>query len=500
MHEARTMRGVVQAAIVLVVAGLVYLPLLGSRPLDASEGHRVVPGWTMLRTGDWWRMEMFELGYLRKPPGMSWAVATSSALLGETVFAARLPSALAAIALSLLTLVFVRRWLGGAWGMWAGLACALTPLFWAPGRSAEIEMLNLLGTGMLALGLLDLVLDQRGAAARVPVGAITAAGGVIVCAAAKGPASAGVLLGVLAVVGVLAATGRAPRRTLWAAGLATACGLLALVPIGIALNGANAGPDVVRQDVAGDFLWSRERLAGVALLLPLAWLSAAPMSLALVPPLFRRVRRVMGPSDDAIRVSAVCGAAWLASVLLMVVAGVSNARYAMPAAVLLPPVVAAILKWLDRGGSARGPALVVLAGLLTMAAGNLWLSARPTPDQLAGPVAARMLASGLSGGATAIVWADDAIEARPDVLDLLAKAAASDGRRVRVVWAKPRMLAGALPESTRGDAYLLLRTDRDSGEQLRYRTQIERKGLTPVAKASIRTYEFTLFRRIFTPS
>ena len=48
----------------------------------------MVPGWTMLRTGDWWHVEMFGQAYFRKPPGMPWAIAGASALLGETEFAA----------------------------------------------------------------------------------------------------------------------------------------------------------------------------------------------------------------------------------------------------------------------------------------------------------------------------------------------------------------------------------------------------------------------------
>lgn len=499
MEHARTKRGgTLHAAVVLLVASAVYLPWLSTRPLDASEGHRVVPGWTMLRTGDWWRMEMFELGYLRKPPGMSWCVAASSSVLGETVAAARLPSALSAIALAMLTFAFVRRWLGAAAGAWAGLACALMPLLWAPGRSAEIEMLNTLGTGMMALGLLDLALrrEQRG----VWRGAVVAAAGIVVCAVAKGPASVTVLVGTLGVVLVMGATGRTPRRAVVAAGLAVAAGVLALMPLGLALHGANAGPDVVRQDVASDFLWSRDRLLGVALLLPLAWLSASPASWAIVFPLLAGFRRVLGADDRAMNVATACAAAWLASVGLLVLAGVSNARYAMPAAVLLPPIVGALLAHMSRERRGVLPAFVIVAALLALAGGNLWLSARPTPDQLAGPIAARTLASGLASGLTAIVWADDAIEARPDVLDLFEKAGASDGRRVRVVWAKPRMLAGELPDSTRGDAYVLLRTDAASGEGSRYRTQVERKGLIPVATAKIRSYEFTLFRRVLTPS
>ena len=137
-----------QLTLVVLVAAAVYLPFLGVRPLDSSEGHRAVPGWTMLESHDYWHQKMFGLTYIRKPPGMAWAIAASSSWLGETPFAARLPSALAAILMSGVAWWYGRRWFGG--GMSAGLAQALMPLMWSPGRTGEIEMLNNFGTQLFA--------------------------------------------------------------------------------------------------------------------------------------------------------------------------------------------------------------------------------------------------------------------------------------------------------------------------------------------------------------
>jgi 4-amino-4-deoxy-L-arabinose transferase-like glycosyltransferase len=487
-------RAWVQAALVLALGLAVYLPALGVRPLDNSEGHRVLPGWTMLRTGDWLKMEMFEQGYLRKPPGMSWAVAGTSSLLGETVLAARLPSALAAIALGLATWWFVRRWLGGRWGVPAAAACLLMPQMWAPGRSAEIEMLNTFGTGLMALGLLDLVLRRPGAGTLTGLlaGAL-GAGGIVVCAAAKGPASATVLLGVLTVVSAIIARGLAPAGAGVRVLASVVLGIASTAALAAAVLLANAGPDVIREDVAGAFLWTPGRLMGVALLLPLAALSAAPISLALGFPWLGRSRRLIAPDDRAVLVGAVCGGAWLVSVGLLVLAGVSNPRYALPAAVLIPPVAAALLAHLSRAGTHRAPATLIGAALVIGALVNIALAARPTFDQRAGPEAARTLALGLTPGRPAIVWADDAIEARPDVLDLLAKNAT--GGPVRIVWAKHRMLRAELPENTRGDAYMLLRTDAGSPETARFAASIESGRLREVARAGIRGWSFALYRR-----
>src|ERR1043165_6999072 len=126
-----------QLALVILIAAFVYLPFLGVRPPDFSEGHRAVPGWTMLESHDWWHIRMFGTTYIRKPPGTPWAIAASSSLFGETPFAARLPSALSAILMSAIAWFYGRRWFGA--GLAAGLAQALTPLFWSPGRTAEIE-------------------------------------------------------------------------------------------------------------------------------------------------------------------------------------------------------------------------------------------------------------------------------------------------------------------------------------------------------------------------
>jgi 4-amino-4-deoxy-L-arabinose transferase-like glycosyltransferase len=65
----------VQVVLTLAAACLAQLPWLGSSGLSQSEGHRAIPGWTMLERGNWIVPHLFEQPYLRKPPGMPWAVA-----------------------------------------------------------------------------------------------------------------------------------------------------------------------------------------------------------------------------------------------------------------------------------------------------------------------------------------------------------------------------------------------------------------------------------------
>src|SRR5262249_19703541 len=143
--------------LVLVVGVLVYWPMLGVPGFGSSEGHRVGPAWEMLRTGDLEHLRLFGVTYLRKPPGMPWAIAASSALLGRTEFAARAVSALASTLMPLLAFWFTGRWLGRPWGLAAGLAQALSPLFITLGRTAEIDPLNCLATQLAAFALVSLL-------------------------------------------------------------------------------------------------------------------------------------------------------------------------------------------------------------------------------------------------------------------------------------------------------------------------------------------------------
>jgi 4-amino-4-deoxy-L-arabinose transferase-like glycosyltransferase len=534
MLERLARRPWLQCALVVLVAAAIYLPFLGVRPLDFSEGHRAVPGWTMLESRDFWHQKMFGLTYIRKPPEIAWAIAASSTWLGETTFAARLPSAIAAILMSGIAWWYGRRWLGVARafqpvnlgavgkghglespccaGMIAGLAQALMPLMWSPGRTAEIEMLNNLGTQLLALGLIDVMMvhrdgqgvdeaDEPGPFAFLrEVGAgmrdtLLPALGLLIAGIAKGPASAMVLGGVL-VAGCLVTRSVRPlfRRGVW---VAMVFGLGALVVLLLKFQIANDQPDAVREDVAGQFLWSASRLVGVLTLPPLAMLSAMPMGIAVLVSLF--VRPASEP-QEAHRIARTLSWAWIASVLILLCAGVSNPRYAMPAAVLIPPLVPFAIRTL-RGRQGTMAATrkkwsferllllgspVMWAAVLTM--GAWWFVAltalAPSDDQRAGVGAAESLASKAGSGE---LWADDAIEARPDVLWLMHQASPA----LHVRWAKPQMRAGELPKP---GGYILLRTDPGSNEGSRYQVLTQSTTLIRLGASEIRRYEFTLYK------
>ena len=62
------------ALVLMCVGGVVYFFNLGASGFSMSEGHRVAPAWEMLADGDWLMPHMFEQAYMRKPPGMPWAI------------------------------------------------------------------------------------------------------------------------------------------------------------------------------------------------------------------------------------------------------------------------------------------------------------------------------------------------------------------------------------------------------------------------------------------
>jgi 4-amino-4-deoxy-L-arabinose transferase-like glycosyltransferase len=178
--------------VLAAVAALIYLFKLDASGFSMSEGHRVVPGMQMLQDHDWFMPHMFGQAYLRKPPGMPWAIAASMSLLGPTVFAARAVSALSMLIAALASAHFARRWFGSGAGLAAGLAQLLLPWFFESGRAAEIESLNNCATAVATWAAIDLLVNIR--SSRPLSSILLCTLGVTVAALAKGPASLPVIV------------------------------------------------------------------------------------------------------------------------------------------------------------------------------------------------------------------------------------------------------------------------------------------------------------------
>lgn len=486
-------RGWLGALVVLAVWAAVYLPRLGAGGLTSTEGHRAIPGWAMQDSGNWWLPTMFGQAYLRKPPGMPWAVAGSSSVLGQTELAARLPSAIATGVLALACFVFAARWFGS--GLAPGLGAVLLPLFWAPGRSAEIEALNNAATGLAVQLIVELTLNRlhRPWAGSVLVAVL---GGVCMAAAAlaKGPAGFAAIgaAGCAGLVLTPAADGEPKaiarlRVALWL-GLAY---LIATVLAGAAFLKLIEAAETWQRETArtpvvqnvSEFLWGGEAAVTAAHILKVlsmpivALASALPVSLALAPSLRR---------SGAAGSLMARGVAWacVGSLVVLTAAGVHNPRYAMPSLAFLPVLVPfAVLAWPRVGGLMR-PALVVLLVGAGVWIGVLEPRQRAKSGREAGVAMARELPDG------AMVWADEMIEARPETLWYAKQAAAGAGRRIEPVWVVGMTMLPSLPRQ----GFLLVRSDELKSELAMY----EKAGLMDrlnlkwegrVHKYSCRLYE-----------
>lgn len=503
-------------AVVLLTCGVVYWLFLGAAPLDFTEGHRAIPGWELTWSSRW-APTLFEQVYLRKPPGMAWAVAVSSAVLGVTEFAARAVSATAATVLALAATWFGRRWFGPGAGLICGLATALLPLSWRWGRVAEAEMLNASASAIAALALLHLGLwpdlrtskPGRGESAARAWAVLLAGGGIAVATAVKGPAGAPVIVASLAAGCVVGRRLSPLRRRSVIAGLSLGGLGAAAVAWGVARTlAANDLNPVIQSPV--EFLWPtrlptlRECVA-VASMPVVALASALPASLAL-PVAFRRIpptRTDTRPwpgqpaaSEEGMSLASdlARAIAWTCTLSLGILAalGVRNARYALPGLVLLPMLAGYATRPLMENVSARRyeslGLLLAATALLIAGLGYGTAMARPRPES-----DPRLLARALSSNvpAGACLWADHAVEARPDVLHYLRQECLNAGRAVQVRWVVGLAQRGdEIPPGT----LCLLRDDADSGELTAMAHQAPSRRVAIIAEGTLRGYRFALCR------
>ena len=97
----------------LLVWAAIYLPGLGSLEIRGEEGRRILPAVTMLQTGNYLVPHVGSEPYFRKPPLVNWIVAASFKVSGaRSEWTARLPSALAVLAVALTFVTRGRRALG----------------------------------------------------------------------------------------------------------------------------------------------------------------------------------------------------------------------------------------------------------------------------------------------------------------------------------------------------------------------------------------------------
>lgn len=220
-----------------LLAAVMALPLLGARDLWAPDEPRYAEvAQEMLRDGHWWYPHVNGRRYPDKPPLYFWLEAAAGSVRGTVdEGAARLPSALAHVALVLLTWHLARRLFGETAAVVAALALATTWLqAWMSRRACLDVLLSLCAAGAIALCVAARDAAEAGRGRRafsmaLAAGAVTGLGFMT-----KGPV---VLLPVMAAVAFAwrgwAAPPGGPRRILAAsaaiAGLAIVLALW-LVP------------------------------------------------------------------------------------------------------------------------------------------------------------------------------------------------------------------------------------------------------------------------------
>lgn len=352
-HQAY--RWLIPTAILAVVAAFL-LPGLGRPVMNREQELRVaLTARTMADGGSWLRPEFLGEPRLRKPPLMYWAVATSYLATGtaHSATVARLPSALAGLALVGAMYALAAPYMGRRRSALMALVCGSSFLFIKQGRVAETDMLLTLGSTVSALLL------HRGLVRSRPGGSWWRAGlasgmGFL----AKGPAA--LALPVLAAVLFRLTPPRPHGRASPGRLLGFLLVFLAIAaPWYLVILGDPAGAAQVRDELQRAAATS-EHPGPVIYYLYTLFHALAPWSLALPGALWwgwRHRRRSLT------RFALV----WLGSSLVVLSALESKQlHYAL---LLIPPASLLIGDWLGSALVGRGPARLTAHRMLLVLAG-----------------------------------------------------------------------------------------------------------------------------------
>jgi 4-amino-4-deoxy-L-arabinose transferase-like glycosyltransferase len=126
--------------IVMAVWAALYFPALGSLAIKGEEGRRILPGITMLQTGNYLVPQVGGETYFRKPPLINWLVAASFKILGrQNEWTARMPSVISVLLVALSFITVARVSLGARGSIIAALMWLINAGMIEKGRLIEIE-------------------------------------------------------------------------------------------------------------------------------------------------------------------------------------------------------------------------------------------------------------------------------------------------------------------------------------------------------------------------
>lgn len=161
----------------------IYLPALAKRELQGEEARRILPGRTMLQTGEWMVPRSGGEIYNRKPPLVNWMSAAAISTTGRMdEWTVRFPATLMMLGLGIGVFAFLRGWLGNDQALLAALITLTNIGFIEKGRIIEIEALYMSLFGVALAAWLGLRWQGRELAAWVVSGLLLGLGFL-----AKGP-------------------------------------------------------------------------------------------------------------------------------------------------------------------------------------------------------------------------------------------------------------------------------------------------------------------------
>ena len=128
--------------IVILVWAALYLPALGSLAIKGEEGRRILPGISMLETGNYLVPQVGGETYFRKPPLINWLVAASFRIFGQqNEWTARMPSVISVLLVAIAFVTVARASLGPRGSTIAALIWLINAGIIEKGRLVEIEAL-----------------------------------------------------------------------------------------------------------------------------------------------------------------------------------------------------------------------------------------------------------------------------------------------------------------------------------------------------------------------
>ncbi|HEX5409914.1 MAG TPA: phospholipid carrier-dependent glycosyltransferase [Gemmatimonadaceae bacterium] len=143
----------VLAALILLFSLLLFFELPGSWLIEPDEARYAEIPREMLATRDFVTPRLDSAHYFEKPPLLYWANAASMAVLGQSAFAARLPTRIAGLATAAMLILAFGVGEAEPWGLWAALIFLTAPLSWVLSRYNTTDAVLTFGMTLSFLAL-----------------------------------------------------------------------------------------------------------------------------------------------------------------------------------------------------------------------------------------------------------------------------------------------------------------------------------------------------------